>query len=156
MADLAAALGGKATVRGNNRRLAKESYRRLEDVQEDFFRAFYKNLFARKKNLKTKFPGDHDWERQHTMLDAAVRGLLNFSEAHGAEEPTIFTDTVKKHKNLGLDEKDFDAFEEAFIETLTKFNEGSEEMQGAWRACFAPGMSYMKKHATQDRSSRSR
>ncbi len=86
------------------------------------------------------------------MLDAAVRGLLNFSEAHAAEEPTIFTNTAKKHKELGLTKKDFNAFEEAFIETLVKFNEGSEEMQGAWRACFAPGMSYMKQHATQDRS----
>ena len=156
MADLAAALGGKATVGENNRRLAKESYRRLEDVQEDFFRTFYNNLFIRKKTLKSKFPGDHDWKRQHTMLDAAVRGLLNFSETLGAEEPTIFTDTAKKHKNLGLSQGDFGAFEEAFIETLTKFNEGSEEMQGAWRACFAPGMRYMKKHATQDRSRRSR
>ena len=154
MADLAAAFGGKATVKENNRRLAKESYKRLADEREDFFRAFYKNLFTRKRSLKSKFPGDHDWKRQHAMLDDAIRGLLNFSETHSEEEPTIFTETAKRHKHLKLTKKDFDAFEEAFIETLIKFNEGSEEMQGAWRACFAPGMSYMKKHATLERARR--
>ena len=154
MAALAAVLGGKATVMENNRRLAKESYKRLEYEQEAFFREFYTNLFIRKRSLKSKFPDEHDWKRQHSMLDDAVRGLLNFSETHGEEEPTIFTDTAKKHKNLKLSKEDFDAFEEAFIETLKKFNEGSEEMLGAWRACFEPGMSYMKKHATLARVKR--
>ena len=147
MARVSEALGGGATVADNNRKLAKESYFRLMKQREQFFEAFYENLFRRRKNLRDKFPANHDWKRQHAMLEAAVRSLLNFSQRH-VVEPTILTETAARHRGLKLTKKNYEAFEEAFIKTLAKFGEGCEEIEFAWRASFAAGMDYMKRHGS--------
>jgi hemoglobin-like flavoprotein len=155
MTEVAEALGGQSSVEGNksdvetnNRRIAKQSYLRLMRDRHAFFDGFYKNLFSKRGDLRSKFPSDHDWERQHAVLEAAVGSLLNFSKSHAAAEPTILTRTARSHQSLGLTADDYEAFGEAFAETLAQFGEDSEEMQGAWRACFAAGMEYMKRHAS--------
>ncbi len=148
MADIALELGGGQSVIDNNRRLAKGSYMRLMERRGDFYHSFYEKLFRKRKTLTSKFGNGHDWEHHYKKMDSAVCSLLNFSEEHARCEPTILTHIASKHRKLALMGKDFDAFEQAFIETLPEFDEGSEEMQGAWRVSFAAGINYMKAHAT--------
>jgi hemoglobin-like flavoprotein len=156
LAAVVDALGGQATVAENNRWLAKQSYLRLMERRDEFLAAFYQNLFGNREDLEATFPDRSNrrrWKKQYAMLGAAIRDLLNFSAVHGAAEPTILSETAASHRARGLTSDDYVAFEEAFLHTLPEFDEGSEEMSGAWRACFASGMAYMKRWGTPEDSS---
>ncbi len=150
MGKVASALGCGATVEANNRRLAKQSFLRATRKRKKFYRSFYRNLFADRKDLEAKFPAGHDWKLQYASLDSAVCKLLNFSDAFGQDEPTILTRTASRHQEYQLTKDDFAVFEEALIATLSQFGEASEEVQAAWRQCLAPGMRYMKERAGVD------
>ena len=120
MRALSDALGPPATLQANNRQLAKQSYNRVKEQRDTFFRQFYDGLFASKKQLKRHFVGkggQFDWAVQFLALDSAICRLLNFTSEEGLAEPTSLTDTARTHRDqLRLAPQDFDLFLDTFLE----------------------------------------
>lgn len=131
---------------GAYRQVVKDSYLRLEE-QPEFFRTFYEHLFCIEPDLRAKFQGD--WQHAVAALRSAMRSVMQFWEERRAEEPTILSATARNHKNLDLSTTHFDMFEDAFIYAVNS-NEGRLQAI-AWRSCLAPGIAYMKAHATHGR-----
>jgi len=149
------------------RMLAKYSFRRcVLDLPDDapalpagdtpttapglaFSRAFYERFFAADANARDVFrrhlgaaPGLPDAElvatAHHEKLIASLKAVLNYRPGN---DPSAIDALLPAHYNKGIARGDFEAFENAFIETLAARVAGrddAEEIIAAWKTLFRP------------------
>lgn len=152
LGNVVRALNVSGSIAEDNRKIAKQSFRRLRDRGDwsaalaDFYTSFLAARPDLRKHFKKAFPGSEKISAdapQITKLSRAVLYLLNFTQAE-FEEPTTLTDYRMSHAGYGLMSEDIDQFVEELLAALARADEVSEEVQQAWRETIAPGISYMK------------
>jgi serine/threonine protein kinase len=126
------------------RSTAKAHYRKNLRGKTEFYRLFYEKLCQRSKRALELFSGK-DLAVQYHKLDEAMHLLLDF---RAEDEPTTLFQQVEQHAKHKLQSCDFDAFRQAFLDTLAELpGEKEPYVTDAWRAILAAGVSYMANRA---------
>jgi hypothetical protein len=151
------ALNVSGSIADDNRKIAKQSYRRLTDrgawteVLADFYGRYLTARPDLRRHFDKAFPAAETISPdapQITKLGRAVLYLLNFTVGE-FEEPTTLTDYRDSHADFGLTSDDIDQFVDELLAALGRASEDSEEVQDAWRETISPGIAYMKGCTTQ-------
>jgi hemoglobin-like flavoprotein len=125
--------------------LAKNSYRDCCLNRLEFWKAFYLRLFSMCPELRQLF-GNREMDAQYRILDVAVQSLLNVPSMP-VVEPTVLSVTAAQHRRLDLEQRHYELFGEALIDTLRNDGKQPEKVLSAWRSTIAPGLEYMKRHS---------
>ena len=125
--------------------LAKNSYRELCEGKSDFWADFYARMFALAPDIQALF-GDRDMHVQYGVIDRAVQALLNFPSI-AVVEPTVLSATAQRHRSLPIEQRHYDVFGKALLETLAKRG-ATPAIVSAWQTTIACGLEYMKTRAS--------
>lgn len=149
MKDVHNALDTAKSAFEDNRRLAKESFRRIMSERDKFLGDFYDAFFCERDDLRAMFGSNLATNGHFEKLEQAILYLLNFSESDGAFEPTILTGTRSMHEALNLRAEDFGRFKDCLMQALKASDAKSPEIQDAWRLSIEPGMRYMMRACSE-------
>lgn len=89
-------------------------------------------------------------QRQRAMLDAAIERILNFR--HNQQEFTTLTVVARSHRNMSLSAAHFEAFGQAFLNTLSGVLQVSRVSIDAWKAVIWLAMEYLIRETRDERS----
>ena len=134
----------------DNRRVAKESFRRLSArLDADVIAPFFRTFVHRRSRLRQMFDDadgfdEADYARK---LRQAILFLLNFRASDAVAEPTTLYYVRKRHRSLDLRKTDFDHFETCLLNAVSAAGESSEDVLTAWRCTIRPGIDYMADQA---------
>jgi serine/threonine protein kinase len=126
------------------RSTAKALYQKHVRGTHEFYRSFYEILIERSPRAR-QLISCVELDTQCQKLDNAMDLLLTF---RAEDEPTTLLKHANEHVQYKLQSSDFDAFQNAFLETLARLL-GKEEPYAtdAWRAILIAGVSYMADRA---------
>jgi len=132
--------------------LAKASYMKWIDHDEQFFEEFYARFFkAAGPAARAKFK---NIEQQRASLHKGMAAVLNFSPGN---DPNSLRYVVAAHTKLGVSDRELDLFRECFLATLEKRMKAREKSDGAlagrkqeilaaWRDLFGQVIGYFQTH----------
>ncbi|HJS75603.1 MAG TPA: protein kinase, partial [Vicinamibacteria bacterium] len=144
--DLLREIEIEETPEEQHRKMAMASYLRFQALgvegERKFFTKFYENLFTVLPEVEIHFRSI-DMERQHRILNGAIHTLLNFRPDSPAATKNL-DELASKHANLGLTERHYAVFLDAFEQTVEELGEKDPEQRAAWRAALGPGIEFMR------------
>ena len=132
------------------RALAKASYMKWIDNNEQFFEEFYARFFeAAGPKAQAKFK---DIAQQRTSLRKGMAAVLNFAPGN---DPNSLRYVVDAHRRLGVNDVELVQFRDCFLKTLSKRvtagRKSHEELAGrkedildAWRELFGQVIDYFR------------
>jgi len=137
--------------------LAKASYMKWIDHDEQFFEEFYARFFkAAGPAARAKFK---NIEQQRASLHKGMAAVLNFSPGN---DPNSLRYVVAAHTKLGVCDRELDLFRECFLATLEKRMKAREKSGGAlagrkpeilaaWRDLFDQVIGYFREQSAKSR-----
>lgn len=123
---------------------AKAAYSRHLMGNAAFYARFYDRLFAASAEIESHFR-QVDMARQGLLLDAAMERVLNFRP--NQQEPTTLSAVARSHRSMGITAEQFEAFGQAFLETLAEEPSVTRAALDAWEAILWPAIEYLKQNA---------
>ncbi len=123
---------------------AKASYERCCEVP-GYFAALYRDFFEACPEAEQLF-ANTDFERQHNLLQHALRLLLLFSSKSEDEAKPLLRRVAERHsrRDLDIDPALYPVFLDSLMKTSSEFDpQFTPDVERAWRDALAPGIAYM-------------
>jgi len=125
------------------RQYVRDRYRQKLIKDPEFFKSFYRKLFARADIKKLFEDRGVNKEKQAGNLRETIAGILNPADS------SSFAERIQKHSEFVIEDEHYDLFRDAFLAALLDADkdldeEAREESQDAWRAVLDPALGYMR------------